>query len=347
MKRIASLCVLALLAACDSAPADLEHEADDVRVSAQPAEAWDDHACIACHRDTAAQWTGSRHHASFSNADFQRAYEGEPKAFCRECHAPALRRSEPLEGAEAEALGVGCLECHGTGRDEVVVTGMGREGVAPHEVLREPDFGTATCARCHEFSFPEGSRRPAGTMMQRTVSEHLTSQHADRSCADCHFPAADHGLTSTRDPVALRAALAVTAEREGNDVLLTLEPNEVGHAFPTGDLYRRLELHAELRVDGQLVDAYTRYLARHFAPRRREDGTLDPAHEWPVRDDRVTERTTIRLPLEGSGPGLVHWWVDYERVDERDHEHPQRSTLADEVRLAEGTLVAEPQRGRM
>ena len=178
-------------------------------------------------------------------------------------------------------------------------------------------------------------------MMQLTVSEHLASDHAGRSCADCHLPAADHSLVLSRDPVALRAALEVSAERDGKDVLLTLEPNEVGHAFPTGDLYRRLELHAELLVEGRVVDTHTRYLARHFAPWRRDDGTLDPAHAWPVRDDRVTARPTIRLPLDGAAPGVVVWWVDYERVDDRDHGRPERSTLASEVRLAEGTLAGE------
>lgn len=340
MSRAPTLWVALSLAACGQPDDAAERASDDVAIVAS-AQAWDDAACIECHTDAAAQWADSRHHASFTNADFQRAYAAENKAFCRECHAPALTRSEPLEGPLAEALGVGCLECHGSDREDVVITGSGRDGVAPHDVIREPDFGTATCARCHEFSFPSGSRRPEGTMMQLTVSEHFASDHADRSCADCHLPAADHSLASTRDPIALRAALEVSAERDGNDVLLTLEPHDVGHAFPTGDLYRRLELHAELLVDGRVVDTHTRYLARHFAPWRREDGTLDPAHAWPVRDDRVTERTTIRLPLDGATEGVIVWWVDYERVDDRDHDHPERSTLANETRLADGTLPVE------
>ena len=329
-----------VLAACDASDDTgvLEDASDGPAIAIGSSDAWDDRACAECHVDAAAQWADSRHHTSFSNADFQRAYAGERKPFCRECHAPALTRAQPLPGPEAEALGVGCLECHGSDREGVVVTGPGLLGAAPHDVQREPDFGTTTCARCHEFAFPKDSRRPAGTMMQRTASEMLASPHADRSCADCHFPAADHSLASSRDPAAARAALEVTAARDGEDLLLTLEPHDVGHAFPTGDLYRRLKLHAELRVGGVVVDEHTRYLARHFAPWRRDDGSLDPAYAWPVRDDRVTERTTIRLPLRGDGGGVVTWWVDYERVDDRDHAHPERSTLASEVRLDEGVL---------
>ena len=51
---------------------------------------------------------------------------------------------------------------------------------------------------------------------------------------------------------------------------------------------------------------------------------------------------TIRLPLRGATEGLLTWSVDYERVDDRDHAHPERSTLADEVRLAEGALEPDP-----
>lgn len=187
-------------------------------------------------------------------------------------------------------------------------------------------------------------------MMQRTMEEHEASPHADKSCATCHLPPTDvvgsrrlhdHSLGSTRDPNAMRQALQVTAKRDGNDLVVTLVPHEVGHAFPTGDLYRRLEIGAELHANGERIGSATRYLARHFAPWRLPSGALNPAFQWPVVDDRITEPTTIRLAIKSdvdSTDTALTWWVDYQRVDERHADAPGESSIADEIRLAAGTL---------
>jgi hypothetical protein len=293
--------------------------------------------CRECHDEVATQWSGSLHHASFSNIDFQRSFVREPTDFCRDCHAPALDR---LPEVEAEALGVGCLDCHLQG-DRLLTGGAPEQpNSAPHALTRSPEFGTEACASCHEFAFPPESWRPAGTMMQTTMTEHAQSKFADRSCADCHMPARDHAFGSTRDDDAIRRALSVTARREGDALLLELEPHEVGHAFPTGDLFRRIELHAELiGTEGQTIASATRYLGRHFEARRHLDGRLNHAAMQPVPDDRIREPTTIRIELDSHGnEATLVWSVDYQRVDDRDNHFPERSTLAGEVRLAGGRL---------
>lgn len=332
---------LALLLACEAAPLDTAA----VRVVDAPLVGLGDADCQACHPEVASEWARSRHHLAFTNADFQRSYAREPLTFCRDCHAPARVRARPLAGDEAEALGVGCIDCHGEG--PAIHTGPGPASVqAPHLLARSADFGTRSCARCHEFAFPAASRRPPGSMMQTTMREHLASAHADRGCDACHLPSRtsdgagrrDHSLAATRDPDALRRALAVTATREGNDLLVSIEPRDIGHAFPTGDLFRRLAVHAELHVGGERVAATTRHLARHFVARRREDGTLDPAFLWPELDDRLRGPTTIRLTLGPAARGELRWSIDLERVDARDEHHPERSTVASTVRIADGRL---------
>ncbi|HVI00438.1 MAG TPA: hypothetical protein VM869_17090, partial [Enhygromyxa sp.] len=88
----------------------------------------------------------------------------------------------------------------------------------------------------------------------------------------------------------------------------------------------------------------TRYLARHFPARRHPDGRLNHATRRPVPDDRLTGPTTIRLALEPAVDdphAQLVWWVDYERVDQRNTRAPERSSLAGEVRLAEGRLAAD------
>lgn len=350
MQRLRCVLVLLSMSGCD----EPRSEHDEVHVEARP-ELPSEAACHECHADITAQWTASRHHLSFDNPDFARAYAREPKPFCRDCHAPARMRPEPLQVSEPERLGVGCLDCHlDPQHPYAVATGPGPASAAPHELVRRDDFGTHSCARCHEFEFPPESRRPPGTMMQTTMLEHRASAHAERSCADCHLPrtgagalaSRDHTLASTRDPAAMRAALEVEAQREADRLILHLRPIEVGHAFPTGDLFRRLELHAELRVGNELLAEHTLYLDREFEPWRLPDGRRNHAYSNPVRDDRVTGATTIELALDGRGRGdeaVLEWWVDYERVDARSHLYPELSTLTDEIRLAQGQLgpVAE------
>ncbi|HSN99687.1 MAG TPA: hypothetical protein VLS89_15435, partial [Candidatus Nanopelagicales bacterium] len=45
-------------------------------------------ACERCHADIAGEWRGSQHRSAFTDPMFQAALAVEPKAFCRNCHAP-------------------------------------------------------------------------------------------------------------------------------------------------------------------------------------------------------------------------------------------------------------------
>ncbi len=213
-------------------------------------------------------------------------------------------------------------------------------------------FGTQSCARCHEFAFPESSRRPAGLLMQSTMLEHAQSQFAEQSCASCHLrsgklAAVDHSLASTRNPDAWRRALEVETRAEGDGVAFTLRPIGVGHALPTGDLFRRLALHVEWWVDEQHVTSVTRYLARHFEPWRHDNGQLNPAYAWPVRDDRVFAETEVFVEIEPetSADGEWRWWVDIQRVDAREDDRPEDATIASAVRIAEGRIAASADDG--
>lgn len=293
--------------------------------------------CLACHTAVADAWSRSRHHHAFTNPDFQRAYAREPLPFCRDCHAP---EHADLAPADAESRGVGCLTCHRDGDTLVTRGDPGTPSSAPHPVRRDPAFGTTACARCHEFEFPAHADAGAGAMMQTTHREHRASPFAARACADCHMPAGAHDLASTRDPAAMRRALDVTARRDGATLVLDLRPRDVGHAFPTGDLFRRLAVHAALREpDGRARAHQVRYLARHFVPRHHPDGRLNLAGTRPPVDDRLVGPTTLRLDLpQADPPAELAWWVDLERVDHRDMHHPERSTIAGTIRLAEGRL---------
>ncbi len=296
--------------------------------------------CEACHQEIAAEWRSSRHQAAFSNAEFQLAFSAEPTAFCRDCHAP---ESATFASAQADELGVGCITCHLRG-DAVLAAPSDRSFLhAPHRLERSAAFaGSGGCAGCHEFSFGDDHRRSAPQMMQRTVSEHRASGVAER-CADCHMPRGSHSFASTRDPEAHRRALSIRAERTSPTALaLSITPQGVGHAYPTGDLFRRVVVHAEARGD----DYQLRAEKRAFLARRFQD--LPDAQGEPVRTE--VEDTRIEAKPDGSatrveldlGPAAkaarIVWRVSLERVQAQHDHREEHALVADRVELATGEL---------
>jgi len=290
--------------------------------------------CEGCHEEIASEWRDSLHHESFTNHSFQAAFEREPMAFCQSCHAP---EADPLAPAPAAlgALGVGCTSCHLTGAGVLAAPGPGAPETAPHPLVRLASFGSnAACANCHEFAFPAAAARGRPELMQSTHSEQRSSASPFETCADCHMPRSGqdghraHGFHASRDNAFLRRAVSVTAQRVAPErVRVDLRPSWLGHAFPTGDLFRRLRVSAEaVGPDYQLWGSDERFLTRHFSRKRVGPGL-----------DRMELRHDDRVGLSGSAPSQVllelgpnsatapiAWRVSYQRVahprsvDERD-----------------------------
>jgi hypothetical protein len=251
--------------------------------------------CERCHVDIAQEWRGSLHRASYTDPMVQAAFAGEDDpSFCRGCHAPeANPRAEP--DPRRAAIGVGCVGCHVIdGEILAAPAAEGTDETAPHPVRREPKFaGPDACAGCHEFWFPSAGRAGHELLMQRTIGEHRRSKASDQPCQSCHMPPTagekvhrGHGFHVVGEPRMLRAAARITAARELDEqgravVLVTLEPRAVGHAFPTGDLYRRLLVRVEGDDDRCATE---RYLAREFALARVGEGAVIRVE---VDDDRV------------------------------------------------------------
>ena len=263
-----------------------------------------DQRCGDCHAEIAAEWKRSLHHSAWENEYFAHAYSLEPLAFCRGCHAPqADPRTEPSE--DAKHVGVGCTSCH------VVPNGIvGTHAIAArengHVVLADARMSTtAACARCHDFAFPS-SRRPEIDRMQKTVSEHASSAHADKPCQDCHMPLVpslqgpphrqhDFRVFGDRDFMA-RAVIVNRAEIKGDAVHLDLALGTIGHAFPTGDLYRRVDVRVTaIDSKGNKFGApSSRILRRTFGP-----AFEGPNKSVPIEreDDRLTGPKRVILPL--------------------------------------------------
>jgi hypothetical protein len=112
----------------------------------------------------------------------------------------------------------------------------------------------------------------------------------------------------------LRRSLEIDAQREPDALVLALRPGVVGHAVPTGDLFRRLELRLfVVDADGheRLLDR--RWLGRRFAARPRADGSVQYDE---LADERVgADGQVIRFEL---GPTerdqTLRWTVVHQRV---------------------------------
>jgi hypothetical protein len=159
------------------------------------------------------------------------------------------------------------------------------------------------------------------------VSEHRASRFAQVGCASCHMPwvgqgdarQRSHAFAASRDPAVLRAAVVVEAARaDASHVRIALAPAAVGHAFPTGDLFRQLLVEAEgFDRDGDAVAYDARVLARHFVSARGPGlaGGMRLLH-----DDRVGAHgdapVIVELDLGDDAPALrVRWRVVHQRAE--------------------------------
>lgn len=246
-----------------------------------------ENACGRCHVEETRTWEKSLHHRSFTDADFQASFTHEREAFCIGCHAPNAKGADDPRVAE----GVSCVSCHAVARDD----GDGR-GVHP--------IGRAkSCESCHDFSDPDRV-----LALQKTSSEHERSPFRDVTCAGCHMNARDHGFAASRDLDRLRAAVDVSARAEASgQVEVTVRPRRVGHAFPTGDLFRRVRVFAYRETAaGRIVATDERAFERTFEPgtgHRREladtrlEGDTRFTLDLATRPARVEESTRVVVQL--------------------------------------------------
>ena len=145
-----------------------------------------------------------------------------------------------------------------------------------------------------------------------------------------------HAFHASRDPDVLRQAVDVSAERTGaTTARVTLSVRDPGHAVPTGDLFRRLEISAEaVGPDEMSLASAVRYLARHWELRPRQVGRR------LVRDDRLTGGAVdVDLDVGAAAAGReIAWRVAYQRVAHPNGIDAREAEIDGEITLASGRL---------
>lgn len=295
--------------------------------------------CASCHAEIADEWRASLHRRSFVDPSFAKAFAMEPRAFCRDCHAPEADPKMPVSNVAAE-LGISCVTCHAS-------VGEHLERVE-HRALRSLEsLRTQGCAECHQFPFPDLAFRRKPAFMQKTLDEHAASAKSNVSCASCHMPLAgadrhrSHAFVASRSAEMIRAALTLDARRPVADrVVITLTPNDVGHDVPTGDLLRRLAIEVTVGDPKKPRLTKVKYLARHFGDEQQIPGVVVRVVK---KDDRVGEspftRVIFDVAADPSEP--VFFRVIHQRVQNLSPTDERRAIVAGELVIFEGELCGE------
>lgn len=272
--------------------------------------------CGECHAEIADEWRRSQHATAWVDPVFEVAFAREPGDDCRNCHGPR---------AEARSEGVSCAVCHV--RDGRVV---GARGGASHPMTTAAALaGVTACGGCHQFNFPPPAGWTGGALpsqpMQDTVREWREGGAAE-SCQHCHMPRvgegratahASHRFAGWSDPALLRRSVevSVTASRSGDALVVEVALVAMrGHAVPTGDQFRALELSAW--PAGEPRRAHRDALGRTFHPVTVSDAQGRSAVVRREATDtrlRPGERRTFSYRWPGAR-GPARWSLEHVRV---------------------------------
>lgn len=307
-----SLVAALVVAGCATSPAPVAPPPSTavVDASSQVQEApLDDAACMRCHPRAAHEWERSAHRFAFTSEIFQAEWRPHHQASCVRCHAP-LADAEAPEG-DAAANGISCVVCH-VREGGVLATSESPD--APHPIVVDATLASVdACARCHDFRFESVTPTPYDVrgLLQGTVHEWRAVE--DRgSCQSCHMRATDgrvsHGFPGPRDEALLAQAISVEvhAATSGATTRVTLSlESRAGHAVPTGDMFRRLEIEAW--VEGRPSARTSSVLMRRFGP------GVGGIHE--VGDDRVPADASRTVELSLPRARRVGWRVTWLALD--------------------------------
>ncbi len=278
-------------------------------------------SCKQCHKQIYDNWAKSRHRVAFTNRLYQESHERENLDWCVNCHAPLLkpggRANNPADRVLTEE-GISCNVCHvRAGR---IITGrspqLANNAALYHEYTIAPEMKTEeACANCHQFNFPNNSSSQAGgpvvystLPMQNTVNEWRGSFFAGRlNCNSCHLMPGSkdsHSFPGGHDPQLLSESLRIEAEfLAPGQLSVTVLATGIGHAFPTGDLFRALRLRIVAIAPGPRRPLGEQIFLRDFRPRPTapEDApkylALDTTIPAPIGDHLSVRRTEFSVPV--------------------------------------------------
>lgn len=237
-----------------------------------------------------------------------------------------------LETYALAARGVDCAVCHVR---EGRILGARGHGEADHASRREAALATsAFCGGCHQFRFPAAEpgrklRHHPEEPLQNTLAEWKQSRASTRPCQQCHMPQLpsagsgskphkSHAFRVFDDPSLLANAVRIKAAARRLDATIlatiTISAGDIGHAFPTGDMFRRAILTVRTATTSQHTE-----LRRYFGPTMTSDGRGHLLGQ--VDDTRIPPSgppTRFRFSLPDATSTEITWTLELHRLDPAD-----------------------------
>lgn len=267
--------------------------------------------CGRCHKTAYTNWKQSRHRDAHTNEIYRHSFSLEPMQWCENCHAP-LRDEGKLYLKEE---GISCNVCHV--RNGAIISSRipERKDRLYHEYETVPDFGTAKlCESCHQFNFPtlnslssHANRIEYSELnMQGTFDEWAKSSVAEESnCIDCHLAPntkRSHLFPGGHTISELKKSFIIEAEYVGpRTISVRILSLGIGHAFPTGDLFRALRLQVK-SVSGRTKEEFLLRKLYRNKTKEEKDSSSSP---------RILESDTrIPAPSEGNQSGWREFFLE-------------------------------------
>lgn len=209
-------------------------------------------SCRPCHEALFDAWRTSRHAAAATNAVFRASFRLEPQDWCKHCHAPlpeqvaALKDTRDIEPGRSLLVdeGVTCAVCHVRDGEILAAHPASAAALRAHPIRVTPELSaSAFCGNCHQVNWPLAMSplHYSALPMQNTLVEWQRARSSG-TCQRCHMPAASHRFSGGHDADWLRQTLSARVFLDAGKMLhVVVQARGLGHRFPTGDPFRRLQ----------------------------------------------------------------------------------------------------------
>lgn len=180
--------------------------------------------------------------------------------WCTNCHSPlALEGKNPDEEKNRvlSEEGVSCIACHV--RENQILANKEIQNPREHNfILNKKLKDSEFCSNCHQFNFPSADKKQgfqfSNLPMQNTYEEWKESYFYKKkeNCQSCHMPTKinskgekyrSHTFYGGHNKEFLASTFNLKLIQEDQNLFkVELQAKRLGHSFPTGDLFRKLNI---------------------------------------------------------------------------------------------------------
>jgi len=258
--------------------------------------------CKECHPAVFAEWQGSHHQIAYTNPEVRELSDDFRKEECMDCHLP---RPLAVTGFGKRTLprrthfdeGISCITCH-LGPDGGILARNDRPEVPCKPTASVEFLAVDACESCHN--------------QHGTTDQFRKSRFAKQGndCSTCHMPEVErvrkdgskrrgrmHVYKGCHDEATLKSAATFAAERDGDELVLSLTNTGAAHNFPTEERHRAVDMvYRFVTKDGpgEWQRAY-----RFRQPYRDEMEPINPGNEPGENTqlpDGVTKPVRVAIP---------------------------------------------------